>query len=71
MFVKIEYPTAVVLRELALVEINACIDAARSARLRASQKMDFRESDVALLYENRASILMDFTDQIDSLRRNR
>lgn len=69
MLLKLDYPAITILREIILQEINICIDAARDARLRAAERGDYRESDIALRYENRAELLFPVLDQVNASRR--
>lgn len=58
---RIEYPTLVLLRELVMMEVDSCIASVQTFRL--------RESSLALMYEQRASLLMDFLDVVELLLR--
>lgn len=67
---KLEYPIVVLLRELAVMEIDSCIASARQARLKAYERGDtFSDPSIALRYEQRASLLLDFLDAIESCSR--
>lgn len=68
MLLKVDYPAVVILREIVLREIDVCIDSARVARLRAADRDDYRESDIALRWENRAELLMSVLDDLPSGR---
>lgn len=65
MILKLDHLACVILRELILMEIDSCIGSARSARLRAFNCGDARDSDIALRYENRAEALMSVLDQLE------
>lgn len=66
MYLEIDYGVANILRQLVLTEIDSCIASARHARIRAANHNDYRESDIALKYENRARVLIDFLNALDS-----